>query len=201
MPARHATRLGIFGGTFDPPHIGHLATAVEVRSALELDAVWMVVANEPWQKTGDRPVSPARDRLALVEAAVAGLDGIEANDIEIRRGGPSYTIDTLQQIELERPGVEVLVVLGADAAAGLPTWHRAEELRRTASFVVVDRPGIAGPPPPEGWTCRHVVVPRLDVSSSDLRERVATGRPIDVLVPTAAIAGIEERRLYGWRRR
>jgi nicotinate-nucleotide adenylyltransferase len=193
--------LGIFGGTFDPPHIGHLATAVEVRSVLALDEVWMVVANEPWQKVEDRPVSPAPDRLALVEAAVAGLDGVVASGLEIDRGGPSYTIDTLERLAEDRPDADVVVVLGADAAAGLPTWHRAEELRQLATFAVVDRAGIDSPPPPAGWRCRQVRVSRLDVSSSDLRARVADGQPIDVLVPPAAIAEIEQRRLYGWRRR
>jgi nicotinate-nucleotide adenylyltransferase len=201
MPARHATRLGIFGGTFDPPHIGHLATAVEVRSALDLDEVWMVVANEPWQKSPQRAVTSARDRLALVVAAVDGLDGVVASGIEIDRGGPSYTIDTLEELDREHPEAEVVVVLGADAAAGLPTWHRADELRERATFAVVERPGIVAPAPPEGWRCAVVAVPRLDVSSSDLRARVGAGRPIDVLVPPAAIAGIQERRLYGWRRR
>jgi nicotinate-nucleotide adenylyltransferase len=201
MPARHATRLGIFGGTFDPPHIGHLATAVEVRSILALDEVWMVVANEPWQKAPGRAVTPARHRFALVEAAVTGLDGVLASSIEIDRGGPSYTIDTLEYLDNQRPEAEVVVVLGADAAAGLPTWHRADELRESATFAVVERPGLVAPGPPEGWRCTHVAVPRLDVSSSQLRARIAAGRPIDVLVPPAAIARIEELRLYGWRGR
>jgi len=198
MPARRATRLGIFGGTFDPPHIGHLAAAVEVRAELGLDQVWMVVANEPWQKVDGRSVSPPADRFALVEAAVAGIDGLVASAIEIERGGPSYTIDTVDQIEREAPGVEVVVVLGADAARGLPTWHRADELRQRAMFVVVGRPGLAAAATPAGWRCRQVEVPRLDVSSSDLRQRVADGRPVDVLIPAGAIAGIRERRLYGW---
>ena len=88
-------RVGILGGTFDPPHIGHLGMAVEVRDALALDVVLLVVAHEPWQKVGTRRVSPSADRLALVEAAVADLEGLEASDVEIRHGGPSYTADTL----------------------------------------------------------------------------------------------------------
>jgi nicotinate-nucleotide adenylyltransferase len=145
-------------------------------------------------------VTPAVDRLALVEAAAEGLDGVHASSIEVDREGPSYTIDTLDELEASRPGIEPFVVLGADAAAGLPTWHRAEELRTRARVVVVDRPGLTSPPLPAGWDLRHVVVPRLDVSSSDLRQRIADGRPIDVLVPAAAIACIRRRRLYGWRR-
>lgn len=193
-------RVGILGGTFDPPHIGHLATAVEVRHRMELDEVLLVVANDPWQKSGQRPVTPAADRLAMVRAAVEGLDGVQASALEIERGGPSYTIDTLEQLDAAAPGGRWYVVVGADAAAGLPTWHRAEDLRGVARLVVVDRPGLASAALPDGWTVDHVTVPRLDVSSSDLRRRAAEGRPLDVLVPPGVITCIRDRRLYGWHR-
>jgi nicotinate-nucleotide adenylyltransferase len=198
--AREAARVGILGGTFDPPHIGHLATAVEVRSVLGLSEVLLVVANEPWQKVGTRTVSPAPDRLALVEAAVAPHPGLTASAVEIERGGPSYTVDTLLALRDQRPDTDWFVILGADAAAGLPTWERPDELATLATFVLVDRPGLPSPPPPEGWSFVHVSVPRLDVSSSDLRSRAAAGRPLDVLVPPAVIAVIARRRLYGWSR-
>ena len=112
-------RIGVFGGTFDPPHIGHLAVAVEVRHALALDRVLMVVANDPWQKRGARVLTPAADRLEMVRAAAQDLDGVEADDREIRRGGPSYTVDTVEELLGEQPGAELFVVVGADAAAGL----------------------------------------------------------------------------------
>jgi nicotinate-nucleotide adenylyltransferase len=195
-----AIRVGILGGTFDPPHIGHLATAVEVKSRLGLDEVLLVVANDPWQKSAGRLVTPAVDRLAMVEAAVEGLDGVHASSIEIDRGGPSYTIDTITDLAAAHPDREWFVVVGADAAAGLDTWHRAEELRTAALFVVVDRPGLSAPGPPAGWRVRHVTVPRLDVASSELRQRVAEGRPLDVLVPRGVITCIRDRRLYGWHR-
>ena len=198
MP-RDAARVGLLGGTFDPPHVGHLATGVEVRDVLGLDEVWLVVANQPWQKTGERAVTPAADRLAMVELATRDVPGLEASAVEIERGGPSYTIETLEQLRGERPDVEWFVVVGADAAAGLPTWERADELAERATFVLVDRPGLPCPPPPAGWHFLHVTVPRLDVSSSELRDRVRTGRPLDVLVPAPVIACIEARRLYGWR--
>ena len=198
--AQDTARVGILGGTYDPPHIGHLATAVEVRNVLRLDEVLFVVANEPWQKLGARSISPPRDRLALVEAAVAPFAGLRASAMEIERGGPTYTIDTLEALDGARPGVEWFVIVGADAAAGLPTWERADELAALTTFVLVDRPGLPSPPPPEGWRFVHVAVPRLDVSSSQLRDRVATGRPLDVLVPPPVIAEINERRLYGWPR-
>ena len=190
-----ARRIGILGGTFDPPHIGHLVMAVQVRDELDLDVVLLVVAHEPWQKVDDRRVSPSADRLALVQAAVADLEGVEASDLEIRRGGPSYTADTLAELAAAGPDDELWVILGADAAAGLPTWVRGEEVQRLGRIVVAERVGDTGPPPP-GWTWTEVPMTRLDVSSTDLRRRVAEGRSIDVLVPPAVRTEIEARALY-----
>jgi nicotinate-nucleotide adenylyltransferase len=191
-----AVRIGLFGGTFDPPHVGHLVTAVNVRHALDLDRVLLVVANEPWQKLGSRPITPARDRLALVEAAVAGVAGLEACSLEIDRGGHSYTADTLAELAAQGPEVQLFLVLGADAATGLPTWERVEEVRERAALVVVDRPGEPPPVVPEGWDWTHVEVPRLEVSSTDLRDRVADGRPLDYLLPGDVVACVRERHLY-----
>ena len=188
-------RIGVLGGTFDPPHIGHLAMGIEVRHALDLDVVLFVVANRPWQKVGVRDVSPADVRLALVEAAVGGLEGLEASDLEIRRGGDSYTADTLAELAAQGAGDELWVILGADAAAGLPTWVRGDEVKARARLCVADREGVAGPPP-DGWSWTTVPITRLDVSSSDLRARVAAGRPIEVLVPPAVRSLIESLRLY-----
>lgn len=191
-----AQRIGVFGGTFDPPHVGHLVTAVDVRHTLGLDRVLLVVANRPWQKVGSREISPAGDRLAMVEAAVAGVEGLEASSIEIDRGGDSYTADTLADLHLIDPDAELFLVLGADAAAGLPTWERADEVRASSTLVVVDRPGARGASVPEGWTWVHVEVPRLEVSSTDLRERVRDDRPLDYLLPRDVIACVRERQLY-----
>lgn len=190
--------LGILGGTFDPPHVGHLVVAVNVRHELGLDEVLLVVANEPWQKA-HLPVSPAADRLAMVEAAVAGVAGVSASALEIERGGTSYTADTLEELARRCPGVPLHVILGSDAAAGLDTWERADEVRALSSLVVVTRPGAERAPLPPGWTARHVEVPRLDVSSTDLRARVADGRPLDWLVPAPVVSLIRERGLYAAR--
>ena len=186
----------MLGGTFDPPHIGHLVTAVNVRHALGLDQVLLVVANDPWQKTSHQRVTPAEDRLALVRAAVRDVDGVEPSDLEIRRGGTTYTADTLAELAAGEPDGELFLILGSDAAAGLPTWERPDEVRQRARIVVVTRPGAEQGTPPPGWDWTPVATPRIDVSSTELRARVADGRPIDFLAPAAVIECIRQRRLY-----
>lgn len=190
-----ARRIGLFGGTFDPPHIGHLVPAMRAAELLELDVVLMVVANVPWQKTGDRQISPAEDRLAMVEAAVSGVEGLVASDLEIRRGGPTFTIDTIAALRSSGPDDEIVVILGADAAAGLDTWERPQELRQECQIAVVDRPG-AFAEVPDGFRVSRVASPLLDVSSTDIRQRVADGRSVRFLVPDGAVAILERRRLY-----
>lgn len=189
-------RLGVFGGTFDPPHVGHLVAAVNARHEARLDRVLLVVANEPWQKVGMRDISPAADRLAMVEAAVAGVEGVEASALEIERGGPSYTADTLCQLHDGDPTRELFLVLGSDAVAGLPTWERTDAVRELATIVVVERPGTTGSRPPPGYRALVVSVPLLDVSSTEVRSRVAEGRPLDYLLTPGVISCIHERGLY-----
>ena len=189
-------RLGIFGGTFDPPHVGHLVTAVNVRHELALDRVLLVVSGQPWQKLGTRPITPAEDRFALVEAAVGNVEGLEASRIEIDREGLSFTADTLEQLRRTDPAPDLFVILGSDAAAGLTTWERADEVRRWATLVVVERPGANEAAPPEGWSWVRVEAPRLEVSSTDLRARVVDGRPLDYLLTPEVIDCIEKRSLY-----
>lgn len=187
-------RIGVFGGTFDPVHSGHVAVAAEVRHALSLDRVLLVVAGDPWQKRG-QVVASAQDRLALVRLAVEGIPGLEASGIEVEREGPSVTADTLEA--LARPGRTLFLVLGADAVANMGTWRRLEDTKRLAEIVVVERAGdLDVNPPGDGWTVHHVRVPRLDISSTDLRARLAAGRPIDGLVPPAVVAEIRRRGLY-----
>jgi nicotinate-nucleotide adenylyltransferase len=181
-------------------HIGHLQVAVEVQAALRLDVVLLVVAAAPWQKVGTRTITPAADRLAVVAAACEELTGIEPSAVEIARGGPTYTADTLVQLRDENPGASLFLILGADVASQLGTWERPGDVRSMATVVAVARPG--SPPAPverlraEGWRVDEVAVPGLDVSSTDLRRRVAEGRPIDVLVPARAVREIRERGLY-----
>ena len=176
--------------------VGHLVAAVNVRHALALDVVLMVVANVPWQKVGGRAVSPPADRLAMVRSAVEGVPGLEASDVEIRRGGDSYTVDTLAELSAREPEAELFLVVGVDAAVGLESWERVEEIRSHATVVVVDRPGVGRAVMPPGWDLVRVEVPRLEVSSTDVRARVGDGRPLDYLLTPGVIDCIRERDLY-----
>jgi nicotinate-nucleotide adenylyltransferase len=188
-------RIGLFGGTFDPPHVGHLVTAVNVRHALNLDIVILMVANDPWQKSGARDVTTAEDRFAMVEAAVSVVDGVIAGRDEIDRGGPSYTADTLMALAEKHPGAELFTIVGDDAAAGLTSWTRVEQVAEYSQLVVVDRPGVAVELPKQfNWL--RVESPRLEVSSTDLRSRFSDGRPLDYLVTEPVLRVIEERGLY-----
>lgn len=196
MTSTASLRIGLFGGTFDPPHVGHLVTAVNVRHALNLDIVILMVANDPWQKSGARDVTTAEDRFAMVEAAVSVVDGVIAGRDEIDRGGPSYTADTLMALAEKRPGAELFTIVGDDAAAGLTSWTRVEQVAEYSQLVVVDRPGVAVELPKQfNWL--RVESPRLEVSSTDLRSRFSDGRPLDYLVTEPVLRVIEERGLYG----
>ena len=189
-------RVGLFGGTFDTPHLGHLVTAVNVRHVLKLDLVVLMVANDPWQKHGTREVASAVDRLAMVQAAIKGVDGLVAGEDEISRGGPSFTADTLIAMGQRYKGAELFTIVGDDAAAIFGSWQRASEIAKLSTLVVVDRPGSPLMPPSE-FVWNRVEVPRLEVSSTDLRERFVDGRPLDYLVSNEVLKVIAERGLYG----
>jgi nicotinate-nucleotide adenylyltransferase len=200
LPAIVTERIGVFGGTFDPIHVAHLVAAVEARRALRLDRVVLVPAGDPWQKRGS-VAAPAADRLAMARAAVEEIDGLEVSPVEVERDGPSYTYQTLEA--LAGPGRRLFLVVGADVAATMHTWVGIERLPALAALVVVDRAGdrppAEGPPAeglPEGWPCHRVAIPRLDVSSTELRARAARGWPLDGLVPPGAVRIIVDRGLY-----
>jgi nicotinate-nucleotide adenylyltransferase len=188
-------RIGLFGGTFDPPHVGHLVTAVNVRHALSLDIVVLMVANVPWQKAGARAITAAEARFAMVEAAVADVPGLVAGRAEIDHGGPSYTADTLAFLSQQHPGATLFTIVGDDAAAGFESWQRYEEVAARSQLVVVDRPGEPVELPDQ-FTWIRVEVPHLEVSSTDLRERARDGRPLDYLVTDPVLEVIAALRLY-----
>jgi nicotinate-nucleotide adenylyltransferase len=194
-----AQRIGLFGGTFDPPHVGHLVTAVNVRHALHLDVVILMVNNVPWQKEASRQITPAVDRLAMVAAAVDDVPRLIPGRTEIDHGGHSFTSDTLQTLAGEYPGADLFTIVGDDAAAGLHTWTRYDEVVQQSRLVVVDRPGDPVELP-DGVDWIRVEVPRLEVSSTDLRARFVDGRPLDYLVTEPVLDVIVQRGLYGARR-
>lgn len=185
----------MLGGTFDPPHLGHLVVADQVLHALSLDEVVLVPANEPWQKVGSRKISSAEQRLAMTEAAVGDAAGLSVSGIELELGGPSYTSVTLDALAERRPDADWLVIVGADAAAGLDTWYNTERLREQATIVVVNRPG-ADFQPPTGWSWDLVEIPSISISGTGLRRRVAQGISIRFLTPHSVIDHIERWNLY-----
>lgn len=191
-------RIGVFGGTFDPIHVGHLVAAVNARSALILDRVILMVANVPWQKAGSRAVTGAEERFALVQAAVGEVPGLEAGRLEIDRGGESYTADTLVELSEVMPDAELFLIVGWDVASELATWGRMDDLQRLATLVIVNRPGAGRPSglDDDGWRVTEVTVPNLEISSTDLRARAREGRPLDYLVPEAAVHFLRSHGLY-----
>ncbi len=197
MPMDGSGPIGLFGGTFDPPHLGHLILAVEARFRLGLDVVQLVVANDPWQKRGEAPLTPAVLRLEMATAAIEGHDGLEVNDVEIRRGGTTYTVDTVEGLAVE--GRPITLIMGADTARGLATWHRSPELAGMVTVGVAGRAGAAAEVP-LGWRGSAFGLPGVNISSTEIRRRCAAGEPIDHLVPSGALSVIEARGLYGFRR-
>lgn len=180
MPdALNRPRWGIFGGTFDPPHCGHLVAAEAVRDQLGLDRVILMVAGEPWQKTDSRPdLSPGDLRLEMVRALVEGNDRLVAGDDEVRRPGPTYTVDTLRALRAAHPDVDFFLVLGADAAANIGTWRDPGDVLALSTLVIVTRTGSTPTlsVPPAGARIEVVEMNPVDVSSTSIRAAVAHGR-------------------------
>jgi nicotinate-nucleotide adenylyltransferase len=195
---QRAARVGILGGTFDPPHTGHVAAGRAVTDALGLDRLLLVVANDPWQKSGQRAISPAEDRYAMTEALAAEIPGAEAARLELDRGGPSYSVDTAEEILAEAAGrpLDLFLVVGADLVPELDTWHRAGDLRRLVTLVVVSRPASPAPAGPAGWRTVVVDGPQVAASSSEVRDLLAAGKAVDELVPASVIRCIRRRGLY-----
>lgn len=186
-------RIGVLGGTFDPIHLGHLAAASEVHAALGLDLTLLVPAAEQPFKRGAAAAS-AEHRLVMCALAVAGDPRMDVSSVDVDRGAPTYTVDTLADLAALHPGAEWWFITGADALARLDEWHQADRLRSMARFVGVTRPGYSLPRKSEGVTL--VEVPALRVSSTDVRSRVAAGQPIRYLVPAPVADYIEEHDLY-----
>ncbi len=198
-----AQRIGIYGGTFDPIHIGHLAIAEEARVELDLSLVIFVPAARQPLKDGAQSAPPA-DRLAMVRLACADNAAFTTDDLELERPPPSYTVDTLE-IFRERYGsqAELWFILGVDAARELPRWHRVERIAELAQLAVLGRPGyslhlpsLETALPSLRGRVRLIDGPRLDISSTELRRRLATGRPVRYQLPEPVRVYIQQRGLY-----
>ena len=195
--------LGIMGGTFDPIHVGHLAVAEEAREALGLDRVLFVPAGQPPHKVPGS-VSRVGDRVAMVQLAIADNPAFELSMVEVQREGPSYTVDTVEALARSDPESQLHLILSAETFAELPSWHEPERLFAAARMAVVPREGYPAPDP--AWLARafpgredrveYLSGPRLGLSSTALRARVAAGRSIRYLVAPAVEAYIAEHDLY-----
>ncbi|HYE57118.1 MAG TPA: nicotinate-nucleotide adenylyltransferase, partial [Rhodothermales bacterium] len=194
-PAPLAPRWGLFGGAFDPPHLGHLIVAETIREVLGLErVVWMVAARPP-HKLG-RAVTDFEQRLAMVQAAIAGNPGFEVSDLEAQRfeatGQPSYTVDTLRALHAAQPDVRWALLMGEDQYAAFATWRDPNEITRMADLVVYRRTGATAAPEVQAhFAARIVEAGRVDVSSTELRARVREGRSLRYLVPEAVRAYVE----------
>ena len=187
-------RLGVFGGTFDPPHLGHLIAAQELHHQLGLDRLLLMPASVPPHKR-DRQVSPAEIRLEMLRAAVVGDERFEVSELELRREGASYTVDTLRELRAEHPDAELFVAIGADQVSELDTWREPDEIAKLATVVAFARSGQAVPS--SRREVRRVEVPELHLSSTLIRARVADGEPVRYMVPAAVERIIRRRGLYG----
>ena len=189
----------MLGGTFDPVHRGHLALARAARDELALDELLFVPAGQPWRKAG-RIMAPANHRLAMLRLALAGEPAFRVETLELDRPGPSYTVDTLEALRAARPGDELFFIAGEDALADLPNWVRPQRILELATLAVARREGVpqaAGERLP-GLSERVVrlKMPLVDVSATEIRERVRRGEPIGEMVPPAVAAYIREHGLY-----
>jgi len=188
-------KLGIYGGSFDPVHLGHLLVAQAALEELELDRLFFVPAAQSPFKPEHKP-APATVRLQLLRLALAGKSGCEVDDQEIRRGGISYTVDTLRSYAQQIPGAGLFYLIGADNAAKLNEWRAPGELARLAAFVAIPRPGGATPVFPPPFRGRILRGFPFSVSSSEIRARVKAGLPIDHLVPAAVAEAIWAAKIY-----
>jgi nicotinate-nucleotide adenylyltransferase len=188
-------RLGLFGGSFDPVHLGHLLVAQAAREELSLDRLVFIPASQSPFKP-EFPLASAADRLRMLRLALAGQTDCEVDDLEIRRGGVSYTIDTVREYDRQFAGATLSYLIGADHVRQLPHWREATELARRVEFVVIPRPGETETPLPAPFRGGHLHGVPLGVSSSEIRKRVRAGLCIDLLVGPAVAEAIRKNRLY-----
>jgi nicotinate-nucleotide adenylyltransferase len=185
--------VGLFGGSFDPVHHGHLIVGQSAAETLGLEALRFVPAREQPFKGGRHGASPEH-RAAMLDLAVAGSYGLEVERTELERSGPSFTVDTLRAIRSREPGIELTLLLGADAAAELEAWHQAAEIPRLATVVVFARPGA--PVPASPLIARTIRVPAIEISATEVRRRAREGRSLRYWVPDPVAEYVSLHRLY-----
>lgn len=192
-------KIGIMGGTFDPIHIGHLIAAEQAREQAKLDEIWFIPTHTPPHKHMETSASPVQ-RLEMVQAAVEVHEAFVVQDIEIRRGGISYTYDTIEQLTSKWPQHDLFYIIGADMVEHLPNWHRIEELSRKIAFIGLSRPGFTLHTQLPSFLQNRVQLismPEMNVSSTDIRARLGSGRSIRFLVPDSVYDYIKEKHIYG----
>jgi nicotinate-nucleotide adenylyltransferase len=197
-------RIGVFGGTFDPPHVGHLLLAADARDALRLDRLIFIPAGAQPFKIETPPVASGQDRLEMVRLAIADDANYAVDDAEIARKGLSYTVDTLEQLSGRHKGAELFLLLGADTLAGFPNWRKPERIRELATLAVMQREGEssgnesskAGRAGGGDGGVVRVSTRRVDVSSTEIRERLRAGKSVKGFVPESVERFIEARGLY-----
>lgn len=186
-------RIGILGGTFDPVHIGHLILAASARDQLQTDVLLLIPNYQSPFKTG-QPLAPFVHRMEMLKRAIGETTGFTVSDIEGQRKGISYMVDTLDALCQEYPGDEMYLIMGSDAANDLSLWHESERILEMAQIAAVARSGR--PPQHNSHVSKTIVMPRIDISASGIRDRLAKGLPIDFLTPAPVIACIREHGLY-----
>ena len=196
-------RVGLFGGTFDPPHVGHLILASEAKSQLELTRVLWTVTPDPPHKQ-DQAITSLEHRLTMVKLAIQDEPSFEISDIELNRPGPHYTVDTIKLLAQENPNAEIVPIIGADSLNDLPTWNRPKEFLYAAHWVgVMRRPGevtnleaLERDLPGIRSKVHYVEAPLLEIASREIRERAATGKPFRYYLPESVYEYIERHHLY-----
>jgi nicotinate-nucleotide adenylyltransferase len=192
-------KVGIFGGTFDPIHFGHLLLAEQAREAASLHEIWFIPAGEPPHKQG-KPVTPAMERKKMVELAIEGHPQFKVNPIELMRSGPSYTVDTIMELKKQNPHVEFFLLVGADMVKNLPKWYKIKEIIQNVQVIGLGRPGFDHDALPEYIEERLMWIPdavETNISSSIIRERLMLNRSVRYLVPDSVYKYIKEQGLYG----
>jgi nicotinate-nucleotide adenylyltransferase len=190
-------RIGVFGGTFDPPHVGHLLLATDAREALGLDRVIFIPASTQPFKANAPPVASARDRLEMVRLAVADDANYTVDDTEIDRKGLSFTVDTLEHLSSKNPGAKLFLLLGEDTLSGMAGWKNPGRIRELAQLAVMRRSGSGGSADPAlGDGVVTVSARRIDISSTEIRDRLRAGKSIKGFVPESVEQFIEARGLY-----